>query len=119
AAESQTHRAADEFRDSSDVMDQERAFGHRRGYVYLIDLLLGAPPQVMQVGAAGDGNDRAFAVHGVGQTGDRVGKTWRGVHANTRLLGDSPPTVRHVDRRLLVTRIDDAEVLIHRRVQHR
>ena len=118
-AESQAHRASNKFGNSSDVMDHERTFGHRSSHADLIDFLLRALAQIVHVGAAGNGDHRAFAVHGVGQAGNRVGETRRGVHTNAGLLRDSIPGVRHVDRRLLVTRIDDAEILIRHYVQDR
>ena len=87
--------------------------------MYLVDLLLAAAAQVVEIGATRDGDNRTFAVHGVGETGNCVGEARSSVHTNTRLLRDSSPGIRHMDRRLFVTGIDDAEVLIRHHVQHR
>ena len=119
AAECQTHGARNKLRDSSNTIDHERALGDRRGHMDLIDLLLRAAPQVMGVGAAGDGNHRAFSVHGVGEAGNRVGKPRSGVHAYAGLLGDPAPRIRHVHRRLLMARVVDLEILIRHHVEHR
>ena len=119
SAERQAHGARDELRNSSRVRNHERAFAYRRGHGDLIDFLLRAAPQVVRVGAAGDGNDRALGMHRVGEAGNRIGEARRCVHANTGLLGDPAPGVRHVHRGLLVAGIDNAEILIRHHVQNR
>src|SRR6266536_2249242 len=73
----------------------------------------------MRVRASRNGNYRAFGVHGIGEAGNRVGEARRGVHANAGLLGYSTPGIGHVYRGLLMTRIDDAEVLIRHDVEDR
>ena len=119
STESQTHRARNEFRNSSRVRNHERAFAHRRGHGDLIDFLLRAATQVVRVGAAGDRNDRSLGMHRVGEAGNRVGEARRRVHANSRLLGDPAPGIGHVNGGLLMTRIDDAEVLVRHDVEQR
>ena len=78
-----------------------------------------AAPQVVRVGTSGDGNYRALGMHGVGETGYGVGKSRRRIHANTRLFSDTAPGIRHVHGGLLMTRIDDAEILIRHHVEDR
>jgi hypothetical protein len=100
-------------------MDHERAFAHGFGHADLIDFLLGAAAQVMGVGAAGDGDHRRLSVHGIGETGYRVGESRGGVHADAGPLGDAAPRVGHMDGGLLMPGVEDAEVLIRHHVQDR
>src|SRR5215510_13115410 len=116
AAESQTHCSTNKFGNPSRIVDEERAFRHRGSHMHLVDLLLAAAPQVMEIGATRDGDDRAFAVRGVGEPGNRIGKARSGVHTNARLLGDTSPGICHMDSRLFVAGIDYAEVLIRHSV---
>ncbi len=100
-------------------MHHERAFADRSRHADLVDFLLRAAAQVVRIGAPGDGNHRSLGMHRVGETGDRIGEARRCVHANTRLFSDTAPGIRHVDGGLLVTSIDDAEVLVGHHVQER
>ena len=73
----------------------------------------------MGVGATGDGNHRALGMHRIGEAGNCVGESRRGVHADAGLLGDAAPGIRHVDGGLFVTGVEDAKVLIRHHVQYR
>ena len=60
---------------------------------------------------------RRLGVERIGQAGNRVGETWRCVHADARLLGEAAPGIGHLHRGLLMARVDDAKILVCRHVK--
>ncbi len=56
-------------------------------------------------------------MQGVGDARNGVCKTRRRVGANPQLAGDAAPRVGHVHRRLLMSGIDEPEILVYHHVQ--
>ena len=58
-------------------------------------------------------------MQGMGQPRQSVGETRGGVHRDTGLPSQTPPGIGHVDRGLLVSGIDEAEIHVGHDVQYR
>ena len=82
SAVSQAHRPGDGVGNAAGIVNHQRFLGRRGRHAYLINLLHCSPSQLGQVGGTGDGQQRAFAVHGVSQSGDGIGEAGRGVHTD-------------------------------------
>ena len=119
AAVSLPHRPCDSVRDAAGVVNHQGFLSRGRGHPDLVDFLHRAPAQFRQVGGAGNGQQGAFAVHGVSQPRNSVGKAGRGIHTHPQLAGNAPPGVGHVDGRLFVAGVNKAKSAVGHHIQDR
>ena len=98
-------------------MGQPGALRDGPGDADLIDLLHDSSVVVPEVGGAGDVEDGAFGGHGVEQAGERVGVAGGGYSDNAEGPGHAGPSLRHVDRGLLVAAVDEPEAFVVEHVE--
>ena len=116
----QRERARDVVAHARRIVHGPRGLRHRPRGGHLVDFLEGAAPALRAGAGAGEQDDRRLGHARTVERRQRVEMPGAGGdQRDTRLLGEPPPRVRHVDGRGLVARVDERDAAADRRIEDR
>ena len=81
-AERQPRRPGHKIGNPPRIVYHKRPFHHRRRQIHLIDFLHRPPPQIRQIGAPGDRQNRRIPMQRISQPRHRVSEPRRGIHTH-------------------------------------
>ena len=106
-------------RDAAWVGYEPCALGYGPGHADLVDLLGCALAEAVLGRAPDDVDYGRLHVVGHGEAGNGVGVSWSREHRHSRLTGDAPVGVGHVDGGLLVAGVDEPKAFVGHAVHQR